>query len=309
MRRALTGVVVLGFLAAGAAAGNAQDETTYEPAVEVLARITVAEDASMDDYERSDWGTSWTDAAGSGCDTRNDVLARDLDPDTLSVREDCAVEYGETTDPYSGEWMEHILGESQVDIEHVVAVGQAHRNGGHDWTEEQRQEFYQDKENLLAVSASENRSKGSRDVTEYMPPNQGIYCEFVGTKIYIKDKYELSMTPAEHQFIENVLADPECADTPAAPAVAMTDAGPEEAAAAEAAPIERETEEPAEEQETESPEASPDAAEEQPQSESEDGDDDEVPRAVGLVLLGAIVAGAIWWRKRSRARNPQRRRS
>lgn len=188
-------------------------------ALEVLSEITIAEDHPMEDYDRDLFAPDgWIDATGTGCTTREDILARDLDNTQI---EGCTVEYGETTDAYSAEQIEHVQGESQVDIEHVVAIGQAWRNGAHAWDEETMQAFYQDQDNLIAVSASENQSKSDRDVTEYMPPNQGAYCTFTAAKVYVKDKYDLAMNAEEHAFITDILEDPECEGTPAAPAQAI----------------------------------------------------------------------------------------
>lgn len=196
-------------------------ETDQRPALDVLDEITVAEDHHMDDYDRDAFAPDgWVDANGTGCTTREDILARDLDEDTLSL-DGCTVEYGTTTGAYSAAEIEHAQGDSQVDIEHVVAIGQAHRNGAHEWDEDTMEEFYQDPENLIAASSSENQSKGARDVTEYMPPNQGAYCEFAAATVYIKDKYDLAMNPDEHTVISDVLQDPECENTPAAPAQAL----------------------------------------------------------------------------------------
>lgn len=197
----------------------ATDAEDSQPAVDVLDEITITEDHSMDGYDRDNFAPSgWVDANNSGCTTREDILARDLDNTQI---EDCTVEYGEITGAYSGEPIEHVQGESQVDIEHVVAVGQAWRNGAHSWDEETMQEFYQDEDNLIAVGSSENQAKGDDDVTDYMPPNESIHCEFAASKVYVKEKYDLAMNPAEHEHITEILEDPECENTPAASAEAL----------------------------------------------------------------------------------------
>lgn len=211
----------LAALALALAPASTDENPTPPPAIEVLADITVAEDHPMDNYDRDTFApTGWIDTTGNGCTTREDVLARDLDNETLQI-DGCTVEYGQTIGAYSGEPIEHVQGASEVDIEHVVAVGQAWRNGAHTWDETTRQTFYQDQENLIAVSAPENQTKGAKDATEYMPPNQGTYCEYAAATVYIKGKYDLAMNPAEHEFIADLLTDPECTDTPAAPAQAI----------------------------------------------------------------------------------------
>lgn len=223
-RKAATALAVAAGLllpALTVAPAAASTDTAERPAVEVLDTIEIREDHSMDGYDRDSYAPSgWVDANGSGCTTREDILARDLDPETLSL-DGCTVEYGTTTGTYSGEEIEHVQGSSEVDIEHLVSAGQSHRNGAHAWDDETRQEFYQDPDNLLAVSASENQSKSDRDASEYLPSNQGAYCAFAGGIIFVKAKYDLAMNATEHEVISDVLNDPECEGTPAAPAQAL----------------------------------------------------------------------------------------
>lgn len=213
--------VAVGLLAPAAAVTPAAAQTQETPALEVLERIEVREDHSDEDYDRESYAPSgWVDANGSGCTTREDILARDLDPETISV-DGCTVEYGSTTGAFSGEEIEHIQGASAVDVDHLIAISQAHRNGAYAWDDETKQEFYQDPDNLIAVSSSENQSKSDRDASEYLPPNQGAYCAYAGATIFVKEKWSLSMNPAEHEVITDILNDPECEGTPAAPAQAL----------------------------------------------------------------------------------------
>lgn len=199
----------------------AETDPDLPQASEVLTGITVADDHPMGAYDRDSFAPSgWIDATGNGCTTREDILARDLDDETLQIN-GCTVEYGQTIGAYSGGPIEHVQGASEVDIEHLVAVGQAWSNGAHAWDDETRQTFYQDQDNLIAVSSTQNQAKGAQDATAYLPPNQGVYCEYAAATVYVKDKYSLAMNPAEHEFIADLLADPECAETPAAPAQAL----------------------------------------------------------------------------------------
>lgn len=201
------------------ASPTAADE--HDSAFEVLQEITVVEDHPMNEYDRESFAPNgWIDANSSGCTTREDILARDLNETSIAL-DSCTVEYGQTVGAYSGEQIEHVQGSSEVDIEHVVAIGQAWRNGAHAWDETTRQEFYQDQENLIAVGSSQNQSKSDQDASEYLPPNQGVHCEFAATTVYIKDKYDLAMNATEHNVIAGILSDAACEGTPAAPAQAM----------------------------------------------------------------------------------------
>src|SRR5699024_5361087 len=141
--------------------------------------------------------------------------------------DDCRLIFGTATDPFSGQFIEHDrdaedFGRTPFDIDHIVPIGEAHRSGAADWDDQTRQEFYQDKDNLLAVDAAQNRAKSDADVNNYLPPNQALYCDYVATHVYIKDKYDLTMDQAEYDVAASVLADDECHNTVAQPAVAMS---------------------------------------------------------------------------------------
>lgn len=242
LKTTATAAAAAALLFTGTAASQASEDT--ELALDVLEHIEIREDcpsneAVRDDmiaenrlpehcptddyYDRDEFAPSdWIDADGTGCDTHEDVRMRDFDPDTIVVDGDCRVLFGEMQGPYLGERIEYNrYGNRDVDTEHVVAVAQAWRNGAYDWDEETKQEFYQDKDNLVMVDESENGTKSSDDITSYLPPNQGVHCEFAATKVFVKDKYDLAMNQDEYGLIQGILNDPECDGTPAAPAQAM----------------------------------------------------------------------------------------
>ena len=90
---------------------------------------------------------------------------------------------------------------SDLDIDHVVALAYAH--GGANWSSELKKQFYNDMENLLPVSASSNRSKGSRGPDEWMPDNVNYHCQYVDTFLYVVDKYHLDLTDTERSNINS----------------------------------------------------------------------------------------------------------
>ena len=216
--------VIAVFTATGANAAGESTDQDHRPAIEVLQDLEIAEDGDIDGYDRpARFGGEWTDFDGTGCTTREDILIRDLDPETISVDGDCRVEYGEATDPYTAQNMEHVLGDTDVDIEHVVAVGQAWRSGADEWDDETREEFYQDKDNLVAVSSAANQAKGDDDVAQPngLPENQALYCDLIGTQVFVKDKWGLAVNPDEHAEMERILSTGDCEDTLATPAESL----------------------------------------------------------------------------------------
>ena len=53
-------------------------------------------------YEREEFGEPWADVDMNGCDTRNDVLARDMDRVVFRSNSRCVVAAGILNDPYTG---------------------------------------------------------------------------------------------------------------------------------------------------------------------------------------------------------------
>ncbi|WP_349826749.1 hypothetical protein [Brevibacterium litoralis] len=86
-----------------------------------LAELEVKGRAPKTGYDRDLF--SWReDVDHNGCDTRNDVLRRDLTE--IVLREDgCVVEDGVLADPYTGETFDFVYGSgTNVQIDHVVDV-------------------------------------------------------------------------------------------------------------------------------------------------------------------------------------------
>src|SRR5665647_3502229 len=72
-------------------------------ALSVLATLAVKGRAPKTGYDRALFGQAWADVDRNGCDTRNDVLRRDLTTYVLkSGTNGCLVLSGALHDPYSG---------------------------------------------------------------------------------------------------------------------------------------------------------------------------------------------------------------
>src|SRR5215213_3385680 len=107
MASRLIGVVALvalvGTLLAAAAPAPAQVPTSpryVETAVRQLAKLATNAPLPMAGYTREAFGRPWADVDGNRCDTRNDVLQRDLRLIVLEARSKCVVLSGTLTDPY-----------------------------------------------------------------------------------------------------------------------------------------------------------------------------------------------------------------
>ena len=182
-------------------------------ALAMLGELEEKGRAPQTGYDRDSFG--WRDDLDrNGCDTRNDVLRRDLDEVTLkSGTAGCVVLLGTLASPYSGEAVTFDRTHSTVDIDHVVALSDAWQTGAASWDAEMRREFANDPLNLLAVEASLNRQKGAADAATWLPPKKDHRCEYVARQIAVKAKYDLWVKPAEADAMERVLSG--CEDFPA----------------------------------------------------------------------------------------------
>ena len=158
-------------------------------------------------YSRDEFGAAWTDVDRNGCDTRNDVLARDFtsivqDPDGCTVRS------GPLNDPYTGKVIAFTRGvgtSTAVQIDHVVALSDAWQKGAQYWEPVTRVAFANDPIELLAVDGPTNQAKSDGDAATWLPPATGYRCTYVARQITIKAKYALWVTQAEHDAMSRIL--------------------------------------------------------------------------------------------------------
>ena len=173
---------------------------------EQLEKLPVKGKAPKTGYAREKFGTAWKDTDKNGCDQRNDILNRDLtDVRYKENTRDCVVMTGTFHDPYTGETIKHVRGNSKIDIDHTVALGQAWVAGARQLSEEDRTQLANDPLNLMASSASANRQKGDKEASAWLPPNKAFRCEYVGRQIMVKTKYNLAITRAEKNTMITVL--------------------------------------------------------------------------------------------------------
>jgi len=150
-------------------------------ALAVLDTLSVKGRAAMTGYSRDLFGGDWTDVDGNGCDTRSDILRRDLVERVMSSR--CSVMSGVLyPDPFTGRPLTYVRGRSVVDIDHVVALGNAWATGAQGIGATARIQLANDPLNLLAVSASANRQKQDGDAATWLPSNKAFRCAYVARR-------------------------------------------------------------------------------------------------------------------------------
>jgi hypothetical protein len=177
-----------------------------DTALAAVARLTVKGRAPKTGYTRAQFGQTWFDTDHNGCDTRNDVLRRDLHD--RQMKNACKVLAGTLApDPYTGASIRFVYGgASEVDIDHLVALSDAWQKGAAGWPAGKRLALANDPLNLVAVDASANRSKSDGDTATWLPPNKAYRCTYVAGQVAVKVKYGLWVTSAERDAMTRVLA-------------------------------------------------------------------------------------------------------
>lgn len=176
-------------------------------AATVLATLPVKGRAPKTGYRRAEFGQRWRDIDRNGCDTRNDILNRDLTNKTWRANtRGCVVLSGILAEPYSGETRYFDKSQaSAIQIDHVVALSDAWQKGAQSLSAEQRETLANDPLNLLAVDGRLNQQKSDGDAATWLPPNRSFRCAYVSRQIAVKAKYQLWVTPAERDAMARVL--------------------------------------------------------------------------------------------------------
>jgi uncharacterized protein DUF1524 len=164
------------------------------------------------DFNRARFGESWSDDVNvefghNGCNTRDDILRRDLV--NLRVRPGtCFAQSGVLHDPYTGQTIDFVRGpdsSSAVQIDHMVSLADAWYKGARSWDNQHRRDFANDPRNLLAVGAQANFDKAFRDAAGWLPPNSVFRCEFIARQVEVKTDYRLWVSAREKDAMWQVL--------------------------------------------------------------------------------------------------------
>jgi hypothetical protein len=157
-------------------------------------------------YNRDDYLPDWGDADGDCMNTRHEVLqAESTIPVTLSSS-GCTVLAGRWYDPYTGLTFTN---PSDVDIDHLVPLKEAHESGAALWSTTAKRAYANDLTNplvLIAVDDGTNSSKGDKDPALWMPPRVAYHCDYVRSWVAVKDTYNLTIDAAEQAAIDAVLS-------------------------------------------------------------------------------------------------------
>ena len=203
---ALLAAVVLG------ATPNSVTAAEPEPALAtaILETLPVKGRAPKTGYTRAQFGPAWADVDRNGCDTRNDILKRDLSAITFRAKtRNCVVESATLVDRYSGETISFVKGNlssMDVQIDHVVALSNAWQTGAFKLSAIERKALANDPLNLFAVKGRLNSQKGDGDAATWLPPLKSFRCTYIAQQIAVKAKYSLWVTTPEKAAMTSILS-------------------------------------------------------------------------------------------------------
>ena len=198
---ALTGLIASAGLLNGPTASAAlPTPVSAATARTYLASLTVATE-DRTGYDR-DLFPTWITISGT-CNTREYVIKRD--GSNVVTNSACTATSGSWYSQYDGVTT---TDPSTFDIDHLVPLAEAWDSGASDWTTAQRQAFANDvtRPQLIAVSASSNRSKSDQDPAEWVPTRSAYVCTYVRAWVQVKYYYDLSVDSAEKSALTSYLA-------------------------------------------------------------------------------------------------------
>ncbi|WP_442785226.1 GmrSD restriction endonuclease domain-containing protein [Amycolatopsis sp. H20-H5] len=165
-----------------------------------LDELTVGPRGTMDGYSREKF-PHWANQ-GEGCNTRELVLKRDGKD----------VKAGKDCNPTAGTW--HSIYDDatwtkpgDVDIDHMVPLGQSWVSGAKSWTTEKRQQFANDltRPQLFAVTDNVNQEKSDKAPDQWKPPLVSFWCTYATDWIVVKHYYGLTVTTGEKSALVDML--------------------------------------------------------------------------------------------------------
>ncbi|WP_226436693.1 GmrSD restriction endonuclease domain-containing protein [Rhodococcus yananensis] len=198
----------------GSAVADAGAGSSASAALALLDTLPVKGRAPRTGYDRDLFGQAWSDDVSvdgghNGCDTRNDILRRDLvDIAFKPGTRDCVVASGTLHDAYTGTTIAFTRGQGTseaVQIDHVVALSDAWQKGAQQLDSETLADLANDPRNLQAVDGPTNQRKSDGDAATWLPPNRSYRCTYVSRQVEVKAVYGLWVTRAERDAIERIL--------------------------------------------------------------------------------------------------------
>ena len=158
---------------------------------------------TLTSFSRAEYGP-WIDADNNCLDTRQEVLVAESLDDV--VIRGCEVISGKWLDNYTGKYY---TSPKKLDIDHLVPLAEVDKSGGSKWPRSKKIAYANDLENretLIAVSASQNRAKGDKDPSKWLPANKAYHCQYAKDWLKVKKTWQLEIDDKEQKALDKILA-------------------------------------------------------------------------------------------------------
>lgn len=193
-------------------APSAPISTEAGHALAQLEQLTITEPSSTTKYVRDYFGQKWADVDRNGCDTRNDMLQRDLVEVTFKPNtHDCVVQRGTLHDLYTGETVTFVRiseGYQPTQVDHLIPLSVAWATGAAEWPADKRLQLANDPSNLQVTTA--NQLKNDSTPSQWMPI-ASYTCEYSTRYVQVAHAYELEISSADRTKLAAALS--QCAST------------------------------------------------------------------------------------------------
>jgi hypothetical protein len=170
----------------------------------LLSGLTIAEvdEPTLPAYNQPSW--NYPD---SRCpNTRHRVLIEEsLEDVTMRLENSCQVASGRWFDPFTGR---EFTQATDLWVDHLVPLADAHYSGGWQWPPEQKREFANDfsyPAHLRAVDQAANREKGRQAPDAWWPVDE-FWCQYATDWIWVKHVWQLTITPSESIALAEMIA-------------------------------------------------------------------------------------------------------
>lgn len=152
-------------------------------------------------FNLADWPYD-EDFDGDCQNTRNEILVATSTATTRFTNpRNCEVRTGEWLDEYTGKTFTVA---AQIDVDHIIPLRYAHRQGGDQWPAQKKLAFANDPMNLLLVERREIQRKNARGPSRYLPREE-YRCDYVRQWLALAEKYDLSLANADKNRITAML--------------------------------------------------------------------------------------------------------
>ena len=167
-----------------------------------IAEANKADSETSNIYQRKDYLPSWPDDDMDCQNLRHEILIHQSQINvSFSNPNRCAVLTGRWVGPYLGNIVNLA---SDLDVDHVIPLAYAHAHGGDAWSGERRRSFATDERNLLLVDDGENRRKGAKGPSEYIPRKE-FQCQYAKIWNLVASEYQLSVAASDKKTISSIL--------------------------------------------------------------------------------------------------------